>query len=260
MQTPLERLFSLEGKVAVVLGGTSGIGLAITRGFVLAGAAAVVASSREQAKVDAAAAEIERAGAATLRLASDVQSRPAMEALAEAAMSRFGHIDILVVTSGALHKTPSLELTDEEFGRIVDINLNGTFRANQIFGRHMVARGSGSIINTCSLTTFVTFHEVTAYAASKAGVGMLTKQLAAEWARHHVRVNAIAPGVFRTPLNSRALDIPERSAAILQRTPMGRVGQVDELMGAAIYLASDASSFVTGQILAVDGGFLAKGI
>jgi NAD(P)-dependent dehydrogenase (short-subunit alcohol dehydrogenase family) len=189
-----------------------------------------------------------------------VQHRDAMQTLADAAVGKFGGVDVLAVTSGAHHKAPSLELSDEEFNRIMDINLGGTFRANQIFGRHMVQRRRGCIINTCSLASFVAFHEVTAYAASKAGVGMLTKQLAAEWAPFNVRVNAIAPGVFRTPLNARALDIPERSAAILHRTPMGRVGQVDELMGAAIYLASDSASFVTGQILAVDGGFLAKGI
>jgi len=260
MSTALEQLFSLRGKVAVVLGGTSGIGLAIARGFVIAGAEAVVASSRDQAKVNAAADEIETGGARTLRIASDVQHRDSMEALADQVVRQFGHVDVLAVTSGALHKQPSIEVKDADFDRVIDINLNGTFKANQIFGRYMLARQSGSIINTCSMTSFVSFNEVTPYAASKAGVVMLTKQLACEWARSHVRVNAIAPGVFRTPLNAAALDIPERSAAILQRTPMNRVGHVDELMGAAIFLASDASSFVTGQILAVDGGFLAKGI
>ncbi|MGH9672979.1 MAG: SDR family oxidoreductase, partial [Bryobacteraceae bacterium] len=140
------------------------------------------------------------------------------------------------------------------------INLNGSFRANQVFGRQMIAQGAGSIINIASMTSFVSFNEVTAYAASKSGVVMLTKSLASEWAKHKVRVNAIAPGVFRTPLNTKALDIPERLAAIIGRTPMGRVGKVEELAGIAIYLASEASSFVTGQIIAVDGGFLAKGI
>ena len=124
----------------------------------------------------------------------------------------------------------------------------------------MIRQESGAIVNTCSMTTFVSFNEVASYAASKAGVGMLTKTLACEWARHNVRVNAIAPGVFRTPLNSKVLDIPERSAAIIARTPAGRIGKVDELVGAAVFLAADSGSFVTGQILAVDGGFLAKGI
>jgi len=172
----------------------------------------------------------------------------------------YGQVDILMVAAGALKKTPAVDLTEEDWDRVVDINLNGTFRANQIFGRQMLKQGKGSIINTCSMTTFVSFGDVAAYAATKAGVHMLTKSLACEWATQGVRVNAIAPGVFRTPLNAKALDIPERLSAIVGRTPMARVGQVDELAGAAIYLASDASVFVTGQTIPVDGGFLAKGI
>ena len=175
-------------------------------------------------------------------------------------LNAFGRVDILVVTSGLHIKTPTLDMPDDDWSRVIDANLNGSFRANTIFGRQMIAQKSGSIINTCSMTTFVTFNEVTAYAAAKSGVGMLTKQLACEWAPHNVRVNAIAPGVFRTPLNTKALDIPERAAAILGRTSMNRFGAVDELAGAAIFLASEASSFVTGVILPVDGGFLAKGI
>jgi NAD(P)-dependent dehydrogenase (short-subunit alcohol dehydrogenase family) len=219
----LKRLFSLEGRSAVVLGGTSGIGQAIARGFRSAGAD-VVASSRDQAQVTAMADEMEASGGRTLRLISDVN------------------------------------LTDDDWNRVIESNLNGSFRANQIFGRQMIAQGGGSIINTCSMTTFVTFNEVTPYAASKAGVGMLTKRLATEWAKHNVRVNAIAPGVFRTPLNTAALDIPERAAAILGRTPMNRFGHVDELVGTALLLAAQAGSFITGQVIAVDGGFLAKGI
>jgi NAD(P)-dependent dehydrogenase (short-subunit alcohol dehydrogenase family) len=169
-------------------------------------------------------------------------------------------VDILVVTSGAHLKSPAEETAEDEWLKVIDINLNGTFRANQIFGRQMLKQGAGSIINTCSMTTFVSFGDVSAYAASKAGVHMLTKSLACEWASRGVRVNAIAPGVFRTPLNTKALDIPERLAAILAHTPMGRVGHVDELVGAALFLASDAASFVTGQTIPVDGGFLAKGI
>jgi NAD(P)-dependent dehydrogenase (short-subunit alcohol dehydrogenase family) len=259
MQLTLEHLFSLRGKVAVILGGTSGIGQAITQGFVAAGAT-VIASSRDRKKVDATADEIEDSGGRTLRLTSDVQDRDSLEQLCAETVRAFERVDVLVVTSGILVKKPSADLTEEEFARVIDCNLNGTFRANQVFGRQMIHQEGGSIINTCSMTTFVSFNEVAAYASSKAGVAMLTKSLACEWAKHNVRVNAIAPGVFRTPLNSHVIDLPERSGPILGRTPMGRVGSVDELMGAAVYLASDSASFVTGVVLPVDGGFLAKGI
>ncbi len=256
---PIQELFSQKDRVAVVLGGTSGIGQAIARGFAQAGAT-TIASSRDSAKVNAMAGELECLGSQTLRLPADVQDRASLEALCRETVAAFGRVDILVVTSGALKKMPTADLPEEEWTRVIDVNLNGTFRANQIFGRQMIRQQRGSIINTCSMTTFVSFHEVAPYAASKAGVHLLTLSLACEWARYNIRVNAIAPGVFRTPLNTKALDIPERLAAIVGRTPMGRVGNVQELVGACIYLASDAASFVTGHVLAVDGGFLAKGI
>jgi len=255
----LDEKFSLKNKVAVVLGGTSGIGQAIARGLARAGAT-TIASSRDRDRVEAQAADLESLGSKTLRIPSDVQDRASLQNLCDEAVLAFGQVDILVVTSGLLKKMPTEDVTDEDWTRIVDVNLNGTFRANQIFGRQMIKQQRGSIINIGSMTSFVSFSEVAAYAASKGGVLMLTRTLACEWARHNVRVNGLAPGVFRTPLNTKVLDIPERFAAIAGRTPMGRVGNVEELVGAAIFLASDASSFVTGEMLPVDGGFLAKGI
>jgi NAD(P)-dependent dehydrogenase (short-subunit alcohol dehydrogenase family) len=251
--------FSLKNRVAVVLGGTSGIGQAVARGFAQAGAI-TVATSRDQDRVNQMADEFEAMGTRTLRVTSDVQDRASLQRVCEETVHAYGQVDVLMVASGALKKIPTVDLTEDDWDRVLDINLSGTFRANQIFGRQMLKQKRGSIINTCSMTTFVSFAEVAVYAASKAGVHMLTKSLACEWATQGVRVNAIAPGVFRTPLNTKALDIPERYSAIVGRTPMGRVGQVDELQGAAIFLASDASAFVTGQTIPVDGGFLAKGI
>jgi NAD(P)-dependent dehydrogenase (short-subunit alcohol dehydrogenase family) len=251
--------FSLKGKVAVTVGGTSGIGRVLSLGFARAGAT-VIASSRRLDSVEAIATEIEALGSKTLRLASDVGDSASLEKLCSEIVAQFGKIDILLVTAGMTKKQPSADVSEEDWMRIIDVNLNGTFRANQVFGRQMLKQKSGSIINTASLTSFVAFPEVCAYNTSKAGVKMLTETLAVEWAAHGVRVNAIAPGVFRTPLNTKVLDIPERLEGILRRTPMGRLGNLDELVGAAVFLASDAANFVTGVTIPVDGGFLAKGI
>ncbi len=260
MSSYIESLFSLSGKVAVVLGGTSGIGQAIARGYAQAGAT-VIASSRDKAKVDAEASELENLGSKTVRIASDVTDRASLEKLRDEVVKQFGGVDVMVCTSGMWAKFPTAEYPDADWSRLIDCNVNGSFRADQIFGAQMIAQGrGGSIINIASLTSFVAFNQVSAYATSKAAVVMLTKQLAVEWAPHNIRVNAIAPGVFRTALNSAALDIPERAAGIIAKTPMGRFGQLEELVGLAIYFATPAGQFCTGQVMAVDGGFLAKGV
>jgi len=249
----------LNGKVAVVIGGTSGIGRAIALGFAQAGAD-VIPTSRRAEQVAVTAGEIEALGRRSLRATSDVADRASLEHVLSEAIGSFGKVDILVNSAGRTKRAPTIDFAEDEWDAIIDTNLTGTLRACQVFGRHMLERESGSIINIASLSTFVALKEVAAYSASKAAVGSLTKSLAVEWSSRGVRVNAIAPGVFRTALNQKLLDETERGREFLMRTPMRRFGNVDELAGAAIFLASDAASFVTGEILAVDGGFLASGV
>jgi NAD(P)-dependent dehydrogenase (short-subunit alcohol dehydrogenase family) len=254
-----DSLFSLEGRVAVVTGGTSGIGRALSLGLADAGAD-VIASARRKEQVDKTASEIEARGRKTLRLSSDVGDRGTLETLLAAVLERFGKVDILVNCAGTIKRTPTLDMPEAEWTNILNTNLTGTLRACQVFGRHMLERGYGRIINIASLNSFVALSEVAAYAASKAGVASLTRSLAVEWSKKGVTVNAVAPGVFRTDLNAQLLDSTPRGQELLMRTPMGRFGKTEELVGATVYLASDAASFVTGQILVVDGGFLASGV
>lgn len=249
----------LNSKVAVVIGGTSGIGRTLAVGLAEAGAD-VVATGRREEFVKSAAEEIRGTGRKSLVVTCDVGSRSSIEALESAVSAEFGQVDILLNAAGITKRTPTLEVSEEQWNEIFEINLTGMLRACQIFGSRMIARKYGRIINIASVSSGRGFFEVAAYAASKAGVVSLTKTLAVEWAKYGVCVNAIAPGVFRTDLNKALLDGTPRGQEFIVRTPMRRFGQLDELKGAAVYLASDAASFVTGHVLAIDGGFLASGV
>ena len=255
----IKNQFDLTNRVAVVIGGSSGIGRAIALGLADAGAD-VVATARRLEQVQQVAAEVRERGRRSMELVSDVGDKAGLEETLNACISEFGKVDILVNSAGKTKRTPTLDVADDEWTDILNTNLGGTLRACQVFGKHMLERGYGRIINIASLSTFVALYEVAAYSASKAAVASLTKSLAIEWASRGVNVNAIAPGVFRTALNQKLLDETPRGQEFLQRTPMKRFGKVEELSGAAVFLASDAASFVTGEVLVVDGGFLASGV
>jgi NAD(P)-dependent dehydrogenase (short-subunit alcohol dehydrogenase family) len=243
----------------VVVGGTSGLGRAIAIGLAQAGAD-VVASGRRARNVEEVSDEIEKAGSKTLRHTVDIGDRKSIDVLRDAVLGRFGRVDILVNAAGITKRIATAQMAENEWAEILETNLTGMLRVCQSFYEPLKGSGRGRIINVASLASFVALHEVAAYGVSKAGVMALTRSLGAEWALDGINTNAVVPGVFRTDLNAALLDGTERGRELLQRTPMRRFGKHEELVGAAVFLASDGASFITGQSIVADGGFLASGV
>jgi len=250
---------SLEGKRALVFGGTSGLGKSIAIGFAEAGAD-VIPVSRRAEEVQKTATEIRALGRNSFELTADVTKRQDVQTVVDRVVKETGRIDILVNSAGTTQRIASLELTDKDWNRILDVNLNGTWYACQIVGRVMKEQHYGRIINIASIGAFLSLYEVAPYCASKGAVAMLTRALGTEWVKYNITVNAIAPGVFETSMNREIIHRPDRKSSIMAHTPMKRFGNVEEIKGAAIYLASDSASFTTAEVLCVDGGFMAQGI
>jgi NAD(P)-dependent dehydrogenase (short-subunit alcohol dehydrogenase family) len=254
-----ESRFRLDHKVAVVTGGTSGLGRSIALALSAMGAD-VIPVGRHIDRVEQAASEIASQGSRTLAIAADVTKLDEIDALIQAVVKEFGRIDVLVNSAGTHLKKPAFEVNSEEWDQIQDTNLKATFFVCQRIARVMRDQGGGSIINLSSVASFTDFAETSVYGSSKAAVDKLTASLACEWAPFGIRVNAIAPGVFVTPMNEKLVVNSERGKRILEQTPMGRFGTLDEIQGAAVFLASESARFITGVVLPVDGGFLARGI
>jgi NAD(P)-dependent dehydrogenase (short-subunit alcohol dehydrogenase family) len=249
----------LSSRVAVVIGGTSGIGRAIAQGLAEQGAD-VVPTGRRESHIEEVCTAIESLGRRTIRVVTDVRDRESVDALRDQTLAGLGRIDILVNAAGFTFKQPAVRICEEQWSSIMDTNLSGALRACQSFYEPLKASGRGRVINIASLGSYVAFYEVAAYCASKTALLSLTRSLAVEWAQDGISVNAIAPGIFPTEMTNGIVTGTARGRELLLRTPMRRFGNPEELVGAAVLLASDGASFITGQCLTVDGGFLASGV
>lgn len=247
-----DSLFSVEGQVVLAIGASRGIGKALAAGFAARGARVVIAG-REQATIDSTARELSRHGVAEARVC-DVSKAGDVTALVERVIGDHGRVDTLLNVAGMNIRKRVENYTMEEYDRIIDTNLRGLFMAAQAVGRCMLSQGGGAIVNIDSLNTYAPLTGVTPYAMSKAGLSMMTRGMAQEWGPRGVRVNAIAPGFFPTDLSKKLWAEPRMAEWARQVTPLGRLGDTEELVGAAIFLASKAASYVTGQVIRVDGG------
>jgi len=255
----MPNLFDLKDRVAVVMGATSGIGRTLARGLAEHGAT-VVPTGRREEQLRETCAEVLAAGSQTICHTADVGDRASIDRFRDAVISKFGHVDILLNAAGVTFKQSTATVREEQWSSLMDTDLTGVLRACQSFYEPLKESGRGRIINIASLGSFRAFFQVAAYCAAKSAVLSLTRGLGCEWAKDGIRVNAIAPGVFPTELNSKLITGTPRGNEILMRTPMGRFGKPEELIGAAVLLASDGASFIAGECIVVDGGYLASGV
>ncbi len=246
-------LFDLSGKRALVTGSSQGIGLALARGLAGAGAQ-VILNGRDKTRLAAAADELRKDGATVLQSAFDVTRSEEVAAAIDALEADNGPIDILVNNAGMQFRTVLQDYPDDKWHELMRTNIDSVFFVGRTVARHMIKRQRGKIINICSVQSELGRPGIAPYATTKGAVKMLTKGMCIDWAGHSIQVNAIGPGYFKTPLNKALVEDPEFSAWLVNRTPAGRWGDVEELAGAAVFLASDASSFINGHILYVDGG------
>ena len=250
-------LFSVKNKVALVTGASRGLGQAIAIGLAKAGATVICSSSRKGG-TDKTLEAIKKAGGKGIGIAANLSKRKSVVKLYEKAIAKAGRIDVLVNNGGTIARFPAVDFPENEWDRVIEVNLSAAFRLSQLIGKQMIENGGGKIINIASMLSYSGGITVPAYTASKHGIAGVTKALANEWASANIQVNAIAPGYMRTDNTQALQDNPTRNEAIINRIPTGRWGNPEDLVGTVIYLASDASNYVNGTIINVDGGWMAR--